>query len=452
MFRYLSLAAAAVLAIGQAATAAAADRHVVVITLDGFPAYYLNDPKVDLPVIRGLRDAGASTEQGMIVSNPSVTWPNHTSLMSGVRPATHGVIYNGLPERQGVGKPATVTPEKTQQELVHVPLIFDVLKKAGMTSAAINWPCTAGSKSIDDNFPDVPNAIKSHTTPRLKDELKKAGLLEKFATGGGAGRDEVWTEAACLAIKQRKPRLLALHLLELDSSHHQNGPNTPQGRTVANRLDGLVGRVLKALDDAGIRDKTTVFVVADHGFIAVTKTINPNVALVKEGLIEVKDGKIVKARAHVIPEGGTGMVYLTDPATREQDRATVRRLFEKAEGVTAVLDASDFPGLGLPSPDKHPGMADMIIAVKDGYGVGGSFTGDQLITERRSQGGSHGYLSTEPKMNALFVTAGAGIKPGSKLPKVENVDVTATTAHLLGVKLDQADGRVLTEFLTNDAK
>lgn len=445
MFRFLSLAVAAVLAVGQ--PAAAEDRYVAVISLDGFPAYYLDDPEVDIPVIRGLRDAGAWAEEGMIVSNPSVTWPNHTTLMAGVHPEKHGVIYNGLPEREGVGEPATVTPEKTQQELVHVPLLFDVLKKNGINSAAINWPCTAGSESIEDNFPDVPNAIKSHATPRLKAELQEAGLLEKFSTGGGAGRDEVWTEAACLAVKKRQPRLLALHLLELDSSHHQNGPNTPQGRTVANRVDGLVGRVLKAYDDAGLRDKTTFFIVADHGFITVTKTLNPNVAFAKEGLIEVEDGKIAKASAHVRPVGGIGMVYLTDPATREEDRAAVRRLLENAEGVAAVFDPADFPSLGLPTPDKHPGMGDMVIAAKEGYSVGGSFTANALVTERKSPGGTHGYLNTEPKMRALFVVSGAGIKVGPNAPEVESIDIAPTVAHLLGVALEGVDGRVLTEFL-----
>jgi len=450
MLRCLNLVAA-VLAMGQMAMAAAADRHVVVVTLDGFPAYYLNDPKVELPVIRGLRDSGASTEQGMIVSNPSVTWPNHTTLMTGVRPATHGVLYNGLPERHGVGQPATVTRDKTQQELVHVPMLFDILKQQGLTSAAIHWPCTTGSKSIDDHFPVAPKELE-RATPRLRAELRKAGLVEKYKDGGAVERDEVCVEAACLVLKERKPRLLALHLGELDATHHQNGPNTPQGREAANKLDGLIGRLLKGLDEAGIRDKTTVFVLADHGFIAVTKTINPNVALVKEGLIELKDGKIAKARAHVIPEGGIGMVYLTDPATREKDRATVRRLFEKTEGVAAVLDASDFPGLGLPTPDKHPGMADMIIAAKDGYGVGGSVTAKAVVVKQKKQNGKHGYLNTEPKMNALFVAAGAGIKSGSKLPSIENINIAPTVAHLLGVELDQADGRVLTKFLSDDAK
>lgn len=443
MFRLMSAGMLLFAAVGQAS--AASDRHVVVITLDGFPAYYLDDPRVSLPVIRGLRDAGASTVEGMHVSNPSVTWPNHTTLMTGVHPEKHGVLYNGVPKRHAPNKPTSVTPEKTQAELVRVPLLFDVVKKAGMTSAAINWPCTSGSESIDDNFPDVPRAF-THTTPRLKAEIEQAGLMEKFERGGGSGHDQVWTETACRLIRERQPRLLVLHLLELDSTHHQHGPNTPQGRAVASTLDGLVGQVVKAVEDAGLRDKTAIFVTADHGFIAVTKTLRPNAMLRKEGLIEVKDGNITSARVHVVSEGGIGMVYLIDPATVDQDRATVHRLFDGAEGVAAVLDPADFARYHLPSPEDHPGMADMIIAAKEGYSVGGTTNGDTLIAEHK-QNGSHGYLSTEPKMNALFVASGAGIKRGAKLPSVENVDVAPTAAHLLGVKLDNPTGRVLAEFV-----
>ncbi|AMV40736.1 alkaline phosphatase family protein [Planctomyces sp. SH-PL62] len=443
MLRFLGLAALALATVGRAS--ADSDRHVVVISLDGFPAWYLDDPEVSLPVIRGLRDAGASTAEGMHVSNPSVTWPNHTTLMTGVRPEKHGVLYNGVPKRTA-GAPTVVDPRKTQQELVRVPLLFDIIKPNGLTSAAVNWPCTAGSESLDSNWPDVPNALE-HTTPRLKDELVKAGLTEKFERGGGGGRDEAWTEAAAMLIRERKPNLLALHLLELDSTHHQHGPNTPQGRAVAGKLDALVGKVVQAIDDAGLRDKTTVFVLADHGFIANSKTLRPNAILRKEGLLTMDGDKVASARAFVVPEGGIGMVYLTDPATRDEDRKTVRRLFEGAEGVAAVIDPEDFPRYGLPKPEDHSGMADVIIAAKEGYGVGGAVNGDAFVQEH-SQKGTHGYLSTEPNMNALFVVSGAGIKPGAKLPTVENVDVAPTVAHLLGAPLEDATGRVLSEFLS----
>jgi predicted AlkP superfamily pyrophosphatase or phosphodiesterase len=94
---------------GVCQAAESSDRHVVVISIDGLPASYLDDPRASLPVIRGLIASGVAATGGMRVSDPSVTWPNHTTLMTGVHPERHGVLFNGLPERQGPGMPVRVT-------------------------------------------------------------------------------------------------------------------------------------------------------------------------------------------------------------------------------------------------------------------------------------------------------------------------------------------------------
>jgi predicted AlkP superfamily pyrophosphatase or phosphodiesterase len=432
---------------GTAPGGEAPERHVVVITIDGMPAYLLDDPQASLPVIRGLASAGVSAAGGMHVSNPSVTWPNHTTLMTGVHPERHGVLFNGVARRQGPGLPVRLSAAEDQGELVRVPLLFDILKRAGQTTAAINWPCTRNSPSIDDNFPDVPDQLR-YTTPRLKEELAAGGLLDRFAGGGGVVRDEIWAEAACQVIRRRKPRLLALHLLNLDSTHHRHGPKSPPGYTAAALADAMVGRILGAVEEAGLRDRTAVFVVADHGFSAVTRSLRPNAVLRREGLLKVEGRGLASARVHVIPEGGIGMVYLTDPGSAEQDRAAVRRLFLGAEGIAAVLGPEDFGRYHLPRPGDHPGMADLILVARDGYAVSGDATGDVLVVPAEVTTGAHGYLSTEPKMNALFVASGAGIVPGARLEAVENVDVTPTAARLLGVPAPGVSGRVLAEILT----
>lgn len=433
-----------------AGTATAADRHVVVISIDGLPAYLLNDPKADLPVLRGLIARGATATAGMVVSNPSVTWPNHTTLMSGAHPEVHGVLFNGLPERQGPGLPVKTDPAKTQAELVRVPLLFDVLKDAGKTSAAINWPCTRGSSSIADNFPDVPDALE-HTTPRLKAELDEAGQLATFAKGGGPARDEVWTAAACRVLRERKPALLTLHLLNLDGVHHRFGPRTPQGYEAAALADARVGRVLAAIDEAGLRDSTAVIVVSDHGFRLATKSLRPNVLLRKAGLLTADDrGRITAAKAHVVPEGGVGLLYLTDPATATADAAAVRKALDGVEGVAAVLGPESFPGLRLPTPADYPPMADLIVACRPGYSIGGTAAGDAPVVDQDGALGVHGYLATDPEMRAVFIAAGAGIRPGVTIATADNADVAPTVAQLLGVTLPRATGQALKPILAAD--
>ena len=375
--RSLMVLALVWLALG--ASTVVAGPHVIVISIDGLPNYLLDDPQASLPVLRGLMARGVVARGGMGVSNPSVTWPNHTTLMTGVHPEAHGVIYNGLPERQGPGVPVKTDRAKSQRDLVHVPMLFDLLKLAGKDSAAINWPCTAGSESLGDNMPDVSNELQ-HTTPRLKTELEKAGLLRSFDGGSGIVRDEVWTEAACRIIRDRMPSLLALHILNLDSVHHRYGPKTPAGYTAAAMADAFVGRILGAIDTAGLGDSTTVIVVSDHGFIFAPKSIRPNVVLRKAGLLEADaQGQVTAARAHVVPEGGIGLVYLTNPATAEADRAAVRRHLDGVEGVAAILGPDDFPRYRLPVPSVMHHMADMIVACKEGYSIGGSAAGDEPV-------------------------------------------------------------------------
>src|SRR3954447_14181111 len=123
------LAPIVLLLAGVCPAAESSDRHVVVISIDGLPASYLDDPQASLPVLRGLVKSGVAAAGGMRVSDPSVTWPNHTTLMTGVHPDRHGVLVNGLPERQGPGRPVRVTPGKDQRDLVRVPLLFDRLKE-----------------------------------------------------------------------------------------------------------------------------------------------------------------------------------------------------------------------------------------------------------------------------------------------------------------------------------
>jgi predicted AlkP superfamily pyrophosphatase or phosphodiesterase len=349
-------------------------------------------------------------------------------------------------ERRGPGRLVEYLASATQQELVRVPLLFDVLKKAGQTSAAINWPCTRGSTSIDDNFPDVPNAL-DYTTPRLKEELARHGLLGRFEGGNDVVQDEIWTEAACQIIRDRMPRFLALHLNNVDSAHHRYGPRSAPGYAAVALNDANVGRVLRALDEAGVRDRTAVFVVADHGFIATPKSLRPNAILRREGLLTVEGGRIVSGRVLAVSEGGIAMVYLTDPATAPRDREAVLRLFRGAEGIAGILEPKDYSRYHLPQPDENQSMGDLVLAAKEGYAFSLEATGDDLVVANPNpSAGAHGFLSTEPKMNAIFVASGAGIKAGTRVTAVENIDVAPTMARVLGVPLENASGRVLEEL------
>jgi predicted AlkP superfamily pyrophosphatase or phosphodiesterase len=381
----------------------------------------------------------------MIVSNPSVTWPNHTSLTTGVRPEKHGVLFNGVLERPGLGLPVKVNPRKDKLDLVHAETIYDVLHGKGLTTAAIDWPCTRNATTIDDNFPDVPEAL-DHTTPRLLAEMKETGIVtdaevEAFPKLGTPARDRIWTQTVCHVIRRRKPNLVLFHPLNVDAVHHKYGPQTAAGYTAVAYADTLVKDVLDAIDAAGIREKTTVFIVSDHGFMAIPKTLQPNVVLRQAGLLTLEGNQVATARAHVIPEGGIGMLYLTVPDRAESDRQKVIELFRDRDEIAGIITPDNYAKYGLPSPKDSSQMADLILVAKDGYGFGATATGEDFVVKSDVTVGTHGFPSTNPRMNATFIASGAGIRTGETIDVIENIDVAPTIARLLGVTLPSADGK-----------
>jgi predicted AlkP superfamily pyrophosphatase or phosphodiesterase len=432
------------------------DRHVVVVCIDGLAHFLLDDPKAPLPTLRKLAKEGAVAEGGMKVVNPSITWPNHTTLISGVRPERHGVLANGVLVRGGVGVPVVVDAKRDRQDLVRVPTLFDLARAQGLRTAEVNWPCTRGSDAYDDSFPDVPEQV-THMSPRLREELIQQGTLadatdKSFAANSSAGKDLIWTETARHILRTRKPHLMVVHLLNCDSTHHAEGAQSPPGYTANAYADMCLARILEAIDEAGIRERTTVLVVADHGFTLTPQAIRPNVVFRQQGLLTVgAGGKITHARVHVVPEGGIGLIYCTDPATAGEDRQRVQELLAGQEGVAKIVFPEDFAKYGLPHPRENVQAPDLVVVAKDGFGVSGSAEGETLVaagTEARVSTGSHGFVSTEPKMNAVCVLSGSTIRPGARLSGVENIDIAPTIAAILNLRDLDADGRVLEKALS----
>ena len=146
-----------------------------------------------------------------------------------------------------------------------------------------------------------------------------------------------------------------------------------------------------------------------------------------------------------------GMLYLTVPDTREADRKKVIELFRDQEGIAAVLTPDEFSKYGLPQPADYEQMADLVLVAKDGYGVGGGAVGENVVVASEATLGTHGFLSTNPRMNATFIISGAGIRKGETIESVENIDVSPTIAKLLGVEFKGVDGRAVTEAFAESA-
>jgi predicted AlkP superfamily pyrophosphatase or phosphodiesterase len=424
--------------------------HVIIMTLDGFPGWALEDPYLPVPHLRRLAANGALAA-GMRPVNPTVTWPNHTSLVTGVTPGKHGVLFNGTLVRDS-GVPPRVEPWREKKDMVRVPTLYDVVHERGMTAAQVDWVAILNASSIDWEFPERPE--RPETKPAITREMVTAGTLSQkdvdgFANQNIVWRDEVWTDAAIHILKTHRPNLLLFHLLALDSMQHRYGPKTPAAMVTMARLDSQVGRLLKAIDDAGMTASTTLFVVSDHGFKAVQKQMLPNVALRDAGLITVEGGKVSATKAYVVSEGGSAFVYVTVPDPDGDLLRRARQAISGIEGVDRVIETAEYGPLGLPQPSSDAQVGALLLAAKAGYAFAAGATGDKTVVDAPEGSlGTHGYISSDPEIQALFIASGRGIKRGVKLATVDNVDVAPTAAKLLGVELsNDVNGRVLTPIL-----
>jgi predicted AlkP superfamily pyrophosphatase or phosphodiesterase len=421
-------------------------RHVVLISLDGFPSWALDDPYLPVPTLRRLAARGAIARR-MRPVNPTVTWPNHTTLITGVTPAKHGVLFNGLLKRDP-GVPPRVEPWLPRDEMVRVKTLYDIAHARGMTTAQVDWVAIQAAPTVTWEFPERPAP-----DGRIAQELVNAGVLsqtelETFATRNIIWRDHIWTEAAAHIIRRHKPNLMMYHLLNLDSTQHRYGPRTPAAMSTMALLDTHVARIVDAVEDASLTSQTTFVVVSDHGFKLVKRQIRLNAAFMKAGLLKAQDGKVLQSDAYAVPEGGSAIVYLTVPDPSGDLLARARKAITGVEGVDAIIEPSDYARHDLPLPSANDQMGVFFITPKEGYSFTAAVGDDVVIDAPAGSLGAHGYPSTDPDLSALFIAAGAGIASGTTIDTIANVDVAPTMAELLGLSLGNVDGRVLREILT----
>jgi predicted AlkP superfamily pyrophosphatase or phosphodiesterase len=428
-------------------TQGASDRHVIVVSLDGFPAYMLQDPKLPLPVLRKLiREGGVA--DGMKPVNPTVTWPNHTAMVTGVNSARNGVIYNGLPVRVGDGKPVRIQPWIDQKVLVQARTVYEAAHDAGLTTAEVAWVAIYRSAAVDWSFPEQ----QPHVDGTVEREMAQQGLISEddilsFAKSPVTWQDDLRTRAAAYVLERHRPNLLLFHLLTTDSVQHKYGARSLAAQTALILADRQLQRILEAVERAGIQKQTTLLVVSDHGFKTYQHVISPNALLRQKGLLKGEGGQI-DCDAWVVVEGGTAMVYVTREARREATLQVLKEVFPSVPGITKVILPDEYERYGYPKVVPQGRMADMVLVAAPGYAFAQDTTGEVVSdVPAGATPGTHGYLNSDPDMNAILVAWGAGIRPGSHTGVVPNIDVAATIAHLLHVDLPESQGRPLQDLL-----
>lgn len=422
------------------AQGARATDHVVLVSLDGFdPTTYMDPARfgVELPTLKALRESG-SWAAGVEVQYPSMTYPGHTSIVTGVRPVKHGVYQNTQLD------PATsATNWYFENRLMKATAIWDVAEANGLSTAGVSWPVSVGAK-MRTLYPESNQAPRDMTWLERARQESSPGLVDAVVKElGGFGprdnldpvkRDRFATTMATHIIRTVKPNLIVIHLMQTDEAQHDHGPRSPEARVAFANLDRHLAEIVRAVDEAGIRARTTFVITGDHGFYKVHSMFQPNVVLRSMGLLST-DGKGAvtewKAQTHGF---AIKLKDRNDAATAE---AITRRFASLADGqykgLFRVVTRSEMDALGA-DPD-----ALLALEPAEGYTVQTSVDGDAFLapTTRRGQ---HGYLPSNPQLRTGLILAGAGIRPGLELPFVRQIDIAPTVARLLGFEMKDVDG------------
>jgi predicted AlkP superfamily pyrophosphatase or phosphodiesterase len=422
----------------------AADR-VVIVSVDGLmPATYTEPDArgLKVPTLRGLKAEGVWSA-GVRSVWPTVTYPAHTTIATGVEPAVHGIVDNLawdplLKNKEGW---------RWYAEDVKVPALWDVARQAGLSTAMVNWPVTVGARATAllpeywrAGTPEDVKLARALSTPGLIEAISAAHptFLQGFTPPNVT--DAATADAVVYLLNTQRPALVLAHIWQTDDAQHQFGPWSPQAIAAIERADLQLGRMLDAAKRAGAWERTLFVVVSDHGFAPVARQLRPGVLLRDWGLLDLdEENHPVRWRAAVGTAGGLAHLRLADPKDEETRGVLVRRFTELAaqpeSGVGRVFSAQEIQAAG--------GDPDAVLAIEaaPGWSFAGGYSGEARVPAQVR--GNHGFTPDRPDMRASLLIAGGGVRPGA-LGQGELVDVAPTVAAWLGIPLPHARGRVLT--------
>jgi predicted AlkP superfamily pyrophosphatase or phosphodiesterase len=425
-------------------------RRAIVISIDGFAAFYWNDPSARLATLRSLAERGV-VASGMQAVFPTTTWPTHVSLVTGVSPRAHGVVANHVLNRQTrVSEDLTGDPIYDAPAILRAPTVYDRAHASGLRTAAIDWPATRNATTLDFNLPFFKDqrVFETQTARAVWEELSRLGYpMHRQGEWAQLPRrlykDDMVADVAAHVFRRHAPDLMLVHFLCVDSLQHLHGPRSPEAYWAMAYVDALIGRFIASLP-AGFLDTTTLFVVSDHGFLPSTREIRPNVRLRRLGALGVAPDGRMTGEARFVMNHGAGALYRLDG-----DLAAVRDLAREIgamEGVGGMWTADDYAQLGLPTPAEHPQVADAMFEAAPGYCFGDAADGEDEHGVPKYLG-THGQRPVHADNAAFFLAAGAGIARGKTLAQLQSRDVAPTIASVLGLGLPSVEGAVIESAL-----
>lgn len=370
-------------------------RSLLLVSLDGVNPLYLG--RGDSPNLDRLAREGVHAVW-MNPSYPSLTFPNHYSIVTGLRPDHHGIVHNTmrdealghfwLANREAVGDGRWWSGEP----------IWVSAEKAGLATATLSWP---GSEA------DV--AGVRPTRWHAYDEDRPIGTRVDMVAGWLAEPEAT------------RPRFATLYFEHPDSAAHAHGPRSRELRATLRAIDDAIGELLAKLDATGARGRTDIVVVSDHGM-----------AEVPEGQVVATEDMAAADVAELVMSGQVVGFRPQPGRTADAERALLGRHPHYQCWRKGELPARWRYG-------THPRVPPIVCQMDKGWDA---IPRDYIARRPAGTRGSHGYDPAEPDMRAIFIASGPSFRQGVVLPAFDNVDVYPLLARLLGIPEQPNDGTI----------
>ncbi|MBR9853346.1 MAG: alkaline phosphatase family protein [Algicola sp.] len=407
--------------------------HVIIISIDGFRSEFYLDNTMPTPNLQEMVSKGVAAKEVTGIF-PTVTYPSHTTLITGTTPEEHGIYYNTKMNDNG-SSGGWVYDFKE----IKAKTLWQAAKEKGLTTAAVSWPISVNANYIDYNIPE----FWSFTNPMdrrmaTSEKANPKGLFEevvKNATGTleindynltSLSMDQNLARIAGYILRQYKPNLLTIHLPITDGAQHKVGRKGLDVQKAIAGADNAIGIIRDALQKAGIEDKTTIIVTGDHGFVDVHSQIAPNVLLAKMGIYNRENPK-----AWFYSAGGSTFLHLKDP----KDKKMIDQI-RKAFSQLPIEERSTFEIIERDKIAKRGGDPNAVLALSGKKGYFFSNDGDgPFISAKR--GGKHGHYPNFHDIATGFVGYGKGLEKEVLIENMFLEDVAKIAAELLGADMNQ---------------
>jgi predicted AlkP superfamily pyrophosphatase or phosphodiesterase len=368
------------------------DSTVILVSLDGFRWDYFGrapTPNMDALMARGVH------ARWMVPVFPSITFPNHYSIATGLYPEHHGIVGNEIEDPQsGLWFRIRDTSAVRDSRWWGGEPLWVTAERQGVRAGTYFWP---GSEATIEG-------VRPSFTVRFDNRVPGQQRVD-----GVVG----WLELP----REQRPRLVTMYFSNTDQAGHEYGPDSPEMLDAVRAVDSLVGLLVTGLERRGLLDQVNIVLVSDHGMAATS----PSRAIFVDDYVDPERLDIVSTHAVLFARARGG------------DAAGLARALGRAPHLSVYLRGE--------VPERfhyrdNPRITDIVGVADEGWLV----VTRAEAAARRFPGGEHGYDNALASMRAIFIAAGPAFKRGFTSEPFQNIHVYDLICAVLGLRPAPNDG------------